>query len=702
MGSSKVVAVATAVLAVLFTLSSPAYAQLSITARDDAGLKCNDLALALLGPGVTLHGTAICTGNIQAFGKFAGGASLIGFDSGVLLSSGKVTSAVGPNNSTGLTSGFVNVETPDSDLEGLIDGLSLRDKAVLEFDFIPTTDVVTFEYVFASEEYNEWVDSDFNDVFGFFLNGVNRALLPDGKTPVAINNVNAGKNAEFYINNDHTSPAQIDIQADGLTVVLRFVASVNPGELNHMKLAIADATDANLDSWVFVKQGSFTDDADGDGIKNSVDNCPFTANPDQADRDGDGIGDACDNCPLVANADQKDTDGDGLGDVCDAHYSETLTVPAGSTKPGEPLWVTATFKNTSGADIRTIRPDCVNTTFTVSDKKGDLLAPIIREKIYGIPNNLVPIRKDSEFSVTCDLSEMFDPTILKSNSDDSAATYTVEATSANYIVDRDLVYNADGTKTCNVEPEPCFDIWIGAVTSAEATVTIEGAPVVKITAQVSFSPAELALSGEPTIWAVIDFSGTGLDPNTIDLSTILLNGTVPIIAGSATVVGNVLTVRFDGAQAVRSFGTVTAGTTVFATVQGSNTAKTFFFTAQGPLVLVDATGVRIDIKPGSFPNSINLSSNGVVPVAIFSTASFDATTVDPLSVTLAGAHVRLKGKGTPMASFQDVTGDGRLDLVVHVSTEALELTGTDTLAVLRGKTFAGTPIMGIDSIRVVP
>jgi hypothetical protein len=62
---------------------------------------------------------------------------------------------------------------------------------------------------------------------------------------------------------------------------------------------------------------SYTDDADGDGISDGFDNCPFVSNRDQKDSDGDGVGDACDNCPTVANPDQKDTDGDGIGDACD-------------------------------------------------------------------------------------------------------------------------------------------------------------------------------------------------------------------------------------------------------------------------------------------------------------------------------------------------------------------------------------------------
>ena len=112
--------------------------------------------------------------------------------------------------------------------------------------------------------------------------------------------------------------------------------------------------------------------------------------------------------------------------------------------------------------------------------------------------------------------------------------------------------------------------------------------------------------------------------------------------------------------------------------------------------------MAIDIKPGSFPNSINLGSGGTVPVAIFSTQTFDARTLNPSTITLASAPVKLKGQGTPMASFQDVNGDGLLDVVVHVSTETLQLSDTDTAAVLRGKTSDGRVVKGTDSIRVVP
>jgi hypothetical protein len=122
--------------------------------------------------------------------------------------------------------------------------------------------------------------------------------------------------------------------------------------------------------------------------------------------------------------------------------------------------------------------------------------------------------------------------------------------------------------------------------------------------------------------------------------------------------------------------------------------------------------VPVDIKPGAFPNTINLSSNGVVPVAILSTSTFDATKIDPASVTMAGAGVRLKGNGTAVASIQDVNDDGRPDLVVQVVTQALQLTKGDSPALVQARllpTFTlpasmggGTTVCGADSIRVVP
>ena len=106
--------------------------------------------------------------------------------------------------------------------------------------------------------------------------------------------------------------------------------------------------------------------------------------------------------------------------------------------------------------------------------------------------------------------------------------------------------------------------------------------------------------------------------------------------------------------------------------------------------------IDIDIKPGGFPNSINLRSRGKVPVAILSTDTFDATTVDPASLLFAGAPALSTGLG-----FEDVNGDGRLDLIAHFDTSSLNLTQSAVEACVTGETFDGQPFEGCDSVRIV-
>ena len=221
----------------------------------------NDVVEALLGAGVTYSNVTyqgILSNDplVASIGGFSGSDCVpLGFNEGIMLSSGFVGNAVGPNVS-GSTTGFLGTGG-DADLQTLIPGFSVNDATWIEFDFIPEDNNIFIEYVFGSDEYNEWVFSSFNDVFGFFVNGVNIALVPETSDPVTIDNVNNVNNSVYYKNNEFF-PGPYDIEADGLTVALTATAAVNAGVTNTIKIGVADAGDTAYDSWVFIKAGSFS------------------------------------------------------------------------------------------------------------------------------------------------------------------------------------------------------------------------------------------------------------------------------------------------------------------------------------------------------------------------------------------------------------------------------------------------------------
>ncbi|MCI0683610.1 MAG: choice-of-anchor L domain-containing protein [Gemmataceae bacterium] len=224
------------------------------------GATATAMVQSLLGTGVQAS-NIVYTGAPVASGTFSGGQGTIGFDQGVILTSGDALGVLGPNTTSSYTGS--NGVPGDSQLDAIVAPNPTLDASVLEFDFIPDGALLNFKYVFGSEEYPEFVGSSFNDVFAFFLNGQNVALIPNTSTPVAINTVNNGdgfgtppSNPQFFVDN-YTS-AQLQIQLDGLTTVLTVTATVNPGVLNHIKLAIADASDTALDSAVFIQSGSFS------------------------------------------------------------------------------------------------------------------------------------------------------------------------------------------------------------------------------------------------------------------------------------------------------------------------------------------------------------------------------------------------------------------------------------------------------------
>ena len=228
----------------------------------------NVLAGTILGPGITLV-AASYQGAAVASGLFKGGmAAGIGIESGILLTTGYAMNVQGTANTSDDITGD-NGSPGSVILDQLIPGYTTLDATLLTLTFETAGGDLFFNYVFGSDEYNEYVGSEFNDVFGFFLNGTalenNIALIPGTTTPVAINNVNHDNNSAYFNNNDLWGPWEIDpadafpFEYDGFTTVLPASAlGLGPGQ-HTITLAIADAGDHILDSGVFIQGGTFAD-----------------------------------------------------------------------------------------------------------------------------------------------------------------------------------------------------------------------------------------------------------------------------------------------------------------------------------------------------------------------------------------------------------------------------------------------------------
>lgn len=227
-------------LAAAVVLAANAAQAVVVTASNSA----TTLANAIAGSGITVSNATLSSASSTGSGTFTGGAASVGFDSGILLTTGQVSCAVGPNTSESC-------------------GQNNGSTSTLAFDFTSTTGQVFFQYVFASEEYNEYVQQGFNDQFELLLDGVNIAQLPGGAGVVSIDNVNCGAHSAFYKNNSNTGATtacpnlHLDLGYDGLTVVLTASASLTAGT-HHFVFNIHDVGDTSWDSGVFIKAGSFS------------------------------------------------------------------------------------------------------------------------------------------------------------------------------------------------------------------------------------------------------------------------------------------------------------------------------------------------------------------------------------------------------------------------------------------------------------
>jgi len=203
-----------------------------------------------------------------SFGFFDAGASDLAVNSGIVLSTGMITDI--PNAGDVFATSVTQSGT-DDDLSLLVSGLGINDATYIAFDFTAlTSEVLSFSYVFGSEEYPEFACSSFNDVFGFFVSGPgfdgpfegdaqNISVLPGTEIPVSINSIHPengancpAENEAFYMNN----LTGTDVVYDGLTIQMTADFAVVEGETYHAKISLGDAGDSAFDSGVFIGYNS--------------------------------------------------------------------------------------------------------------------------------------------------------------------------------------------------------------------------------------------------------------------------------------------------------------------------------------------------------------------------------------------------------------------------------------------------------------
>lgn len=211
---------------------------------------------------ITVSNLQVTNPGSLSHGIFVDSTGLLGISTGIFLTTGNYQFIQGPNNTS---SGGESLGLPgDNELNALAGSLPTYDAYSLSFNFKAPSDTIRFQYVFGSEEYNEFVNSGFNDVFAFILKGP--GLPPEGvnlakinNQPITINTINNMANAIHYIDNEPTtSPAYQKLQYDGYTQLqLAEYYPLVPGETYHLKIVIADVSDGIFDSGVFLRSGSF-------------------------------------------------------------------------------------------------------------------------------------------------------------------------------------------------------------------------------------------------------------------------------------------------------------------------------------------------------------------------------------------------------------------------------------------------------------
>lgn len=237
----------------------------------------NELVEDILITGCLQAQNAEFHGHENAIGYFIGGTDIIGVESGIVLGTENPEFITGQGNSS------VGIyETDQTDVENDLGNISIinngvpdmHNEAILEFDFIPSSETTEFNFVFASLEYPNFEHSSYNDVFAFFISGpgingpytdnaVNIALVPGTSDPITISTINgliaeggSGDNSDYFA--EYVDPSS-NFDVGGYTIpITASISDLTTCEVYHIKLCIADASDFSMQSYVFFEEGSFS------------------------------------------------------------------------------------------------------------------------------------------------------------------------------------------------------------------------------------------------------------------------------------------------------------------------------------------------------------------------------------------------------------------------------------------------------------
>lgn len=226
----------------------------------NTGTTALDMANEIFGSGMDVN-TATYSGDADSSGTYSNGDAVSPFttpgDTGVILSTSNANDftnsdgSTNTNQSGGTSTNATGGIDGDADFNALAIGSSF-DATFLEITFTPTGDTITLDFVLSSEEYPDFVNTQYNDVIGVWVNGT-LATVSVGDGTASISNINSGETQNIF--NDNLAD-QFNTEMDGFTVTLTFVAPVTPGAINTLKVGVADVGDSGYDTNFLIAGGS--------------------------------------------------------------------------------------------------------------------------------------------------------------------------------------------------------------------------------------------------------------------------------------------------------------------------------------------------------------------------------------------------------------------------------------------------------------